>query len=102
MLDEPTAGVDVRSAKIMKDIIRGVSEEGGTVLYATHIMELAERICDSVGIIDKGHLIASGTLDELKSRFYGTDLEDVLLKLTGGAEDRKIIEFLRSEGATME
>ena len=79
-----------------------MSEEGGTVFYATHIMELAERICQRVGIINEGRLIAVGTLDELKSRFYGTDLEDVLLKLTGGAEDREIIEFLRSEGEATE
>ncbi|MFQ6076925.1 MAG: ABC transporter ATP-binding protein [Candidatus Bathyarchaeia archaeon] len=97
LLDEPTAGVDVRSAKIMKDIIKGLSEEGATVFYSTHIMELAERICQRVGIINEGRLIAVGTLDELKSRFYGTDLEDVLLKLTGGAEEQEIIEFLKSE-----
>ena len=102
LLDEPTSGVDVRSAKVMKDIIKGLSERGATVFYSTHIMELAERICQRVGIINEGHLVAVGTLDELKSRFYGTDLEDILLKLTGGAEEREIIEFLRSERETME
>lgn len=85
LLDEPTAGVDVRSARVMKDIIKELSEGGVTIFYSTHIMELAERICQRVGIINEGRLIAVGSLDELKSRFYGTDLEDVLLKLTGGA-----------------
>ncbi len=102
LLDEPTSGVDVRAAKIMKDIIKELSEGGATVFYSTHIMELAERICQRVGIINEGRLIAVGNLDELKSRFYGTDLEDVLLKLTGGAEDREIIEFLKSERETTE
>ncbi len=98
LLDEPTSGVDVRSARVMKDIIKELSERGVTVFYSTHIMELAERICQRVGIINEGRLMAVGTLDELKSRFYGTDLEDVLLKLIGGTEDRELIEFLRSEG----
>lgn len=102
LLDEPTSGVDVRAAKTMKDIIKELSEGGATVFYSTHIMELAERICQRVGIINEGRLIAVGNLDELKSRFYGTDLEDVLLKLTGGAEDRGIIEFLKSERETTE
>lgn len=100
LLDEPTAGVDVRSAKVMKDIIEELSEGGVTVLFSTHIMELAERICERVGIINEGRLIAVGTLDELKSRFSGTDLEDVLLKLTGGAKEQEIIEFLKSERGT--
>jgi len=99
-LDEPTAGVDVRSAKVMKDIIKELSDGGITILFSTHIMELAERICRRVGIISEGRLIAVGTLDELKSRFSGTDLEDVLLKLTGGAEEQEIIESLRLEEGT--
>ena len=102
LLDEPTSGVDVRAAKIIKDIIRELSERGVTVFYSTHIMELAERICERVGIINEGRLMAVGTLDELKSRFYGTDLEDVLLKLTGGAEDEELLEFLKSERGAME
>lgn len=102
LLDEPTAGVDVRSARVMKDIIKELSEGGVTIFYSTHIMELAERICQRVGIINEGALIAVGSLDELKSRFYGTDLEDVLLKLTGGPEDSDLIEFLKSERETVE
>lgn len=102
LLDEPTAGVDVRSARVMKDIIKELSEGGVTIFYSTHIMELAERICQRVGIINEGRLIAVGSLEELKSRFYGTDLEDVLLKLTGGPEDRELIEFLKSERETVE
>jgi len=102
LLDEPTSGVDVRAAKIIKDVIKELSEEGATVFYSTHIMELAERICERVGIINEGRLRAVGTLDELKSKFYGTDLEDVLLKLTGGAEDRELIEFLKTERETKE
>jgi len=102
LLDEPTSGVDVRAAKIIKDVIKELSEQGVTVFYSTHIMELAERICERVGIINEGRLRAVGTLDDLKSRFSGTDLEDVLLKLTGGAEDKELIEFLKTERETTE
>jgi len=102
LLDEPTSGVDVRAARIIKDVIKELSDEGVTVFYSTHIMELAERICERVAIINEGRLRAMGTLDELKSKFCGTDLEDVLLKLTGGAEDSELIEFLKTERETKE
>ncbi len=84
ILDEPFSSLDVRSAKIMKDIVKIHAENGGSVLLSTHVMEVAEGLCDRVGIIDEGVLIAEGTLDELrrKSERESATLESLFLKLT--------------------
>jgi len=84
ILDEPFSSLDVRSAKIMKDIVKIHAENGGSVLLSTHVMEVAEGMCDRVGIIDDGVLVAEGTLDELrrKSEREGATLESIFLKLT--------------------
>ena len=67
-LDEPTSGLDPRSARTVREILRERCEQGSTVFMTTHILEIAERICDRVGIISKGRLIAVGTLTELQQR----------------------------------
>ena len=84
ILDEPFSSLDVRSAKIMKDIVKIHAENGGSVLLSTHVMEVAEGLCDRVGIIDEGVLVAEGTLDELRSQSQkeGATLEAIFLKLT--------------------
>ncbi|MGY5860557.1 MAG: ABC transporter ATP-binding protein [Candidatus Thorarchaeota archaeon] len=84
ILDEPFSSLDVRAAKIMKDIVKIHTENGGSVLLSTHVMEVAEGLCDRVGIIDEGKLIAEGTLDELRSKSdrEGANLESIFLKLT--------------------
>ena len=89
ILDEPFSSLDVRSAKIMKDIVKIHTENGGSVLMSTHVMEVAEGLCDRVGIIDEGKLIAEGTLDELRSKSdrVGATLESVFLKLTEQEEE---------------
>ncbi len=84
ILDEPFSSLDVRAAKIMKDIVKIHTENGGAALLSTHVMEVAEGLCDRVGIIDEGKLIAEGTLDELRSKSEreGANLESIFLKLT--------------------
>ncbi len=96
-LDEPTSGLDPRSARTVREILRQRCEQGCTVFMTTHILEIAERICDRVGIISKGKLIAVGTLAELQKRkremstqyIDNTDevetLEDIFLDLTADA-----------------
>ena len=94
-LDEPTSGLDPRSARTVREILRERCEQGSTVFMTTHILEIAERICDRVGIISKGQLIAVGTLAELqqkKQEYHGRPaddsqdrsetLEDIFLDLT--------------------
>ncbi len=87
-LDEPTVGLDPRSARQIKDILRDITQEGKTVFLSTHILEIAERMCTRVGIIDHGRLIAAGTLDELRRNLQASDesLEQIFLQLTGAGE----------------
>ncbi len=99
ILDEPTVGLDPKSARLIKDILRQIADRGSAVMLSTHILEIAERMCDRIGIINKGKLIAVGTLDELrglgKGEEGGASLEDIFLELTGGAEDAEIAEVLK-------
>ena len=94
-LDEPTVGLDPKSARMMQDIFRQLSRRGATVFLSTHILEIAERMCDRIAIIDGGRIIALGTVEELHAQAEGSDtLEDVFLELTGGPEVTEIAEVL--------
>ncbi len=98
ILDEPFSGLDVRTASIMKDVIKIHTENGGSVLLSTHIMEVAQAMCDRVGILDEGKLVAVGTLDELRnvSKREGATLEKVFLALTEQEDEvREGIDSLR-------
>jgi ABC-2 type transport system ATP-binding protein len=97
-LDEPTSGLDPRSARLVKDLLVGLVERGHTVFLSTHVLEIAEQLCHRVGIINHGHVIATGTLDELRQQQAHRDaysLEDIFLQLTGGSEERALAAFLR-------
>lgn len=96
VLDEPTVGLDPRSARLIKDMLRQMADRGSAVFLSTHILEIAERMCDRIGIINKGELIAIGSMDELRSLGRGeTSLEDIFLSLTGGADYAEVAEVLR-------
>jgi len=96
ILDEPTSGLDPRSARLIKNILRQMAERGTAVFLSTHILEIAERMCDRIGIINEGKLIAVGTMDELRMLGKGdTSLEDIFLELTGGAEYAEIADVLK-------
>ena len=92
-LDEPTVGLDPRSARIMKDLLVRLRDRGTAVFFSTHILEIAERMCDRVAIIDRGSIVAAGTIAELRGESSGS-LEDIFLRLTGGAEYRELAEVL--------
>jgi ABC-2 type transport system ATP-binding protein len=96
VLDEPTVGLDPRSARLIKDMLRQMADRGAAVFLSTHILEIAERMCDRIGIINKGELIAMGSMEELRRLGKGeTSLEDIFLSLTGGAEYAEITEVLK-------
>jgi ABC-2 type transport system ATP-binding protein len=97
VLDEPTVGLDPKSARLIKDILRQMAERGTAVFLSTHILEIAERMCDRIGIINRGELIAIGTMSELRAsdKSGEASLEDIFLSLTGGSEEAEIAEILR-------
>lgn len=84
ILDEPLTGLDAAAARQVKDLLLSHVARGGTVILTTHILEVAERLAQRIGIIRQGRLIAEGTLDELRARTRGGSLEDVFLQLTEG------------------
>lgn len=90
ILDEPMVGLDPKSAKLFKDLMRSHCDKGNSVFFSTHILEVAERLCDRVGIIKKGQLIACGTVEELRAQRAASadeSLEEIFLELTEtGAE----------------
>ncbi|HXF50040.1 MAG TPA: ABC transporter ATP-binding protein [Verrucomicrobiae bacterium] len=100
LLDEPLVGLDPRSARILKDLLRQYAKRGATIFLSTHILEVAERMCDRVGIINKGELVALGAAEELKSKTgqEGESLEDLFLELTGGLEETEVLKFLGEQG----
>ncbi len=96
VLDEPTVGLDPKSARLIKDVLRQFADRESVVFVTTHILEIAERMCDRIGIINQGHLIAVGTMAELRTMGRGeTSLEDIFLGLTGGAEETELTEVLK-------
>jgi ABC-2 type transport system ATP-binding protein len=82
ILDEPLTGLDAGAARQVKDLLLSHVAKGGTVILTTHILEVAERLAQRIGIIRAGRLIAEGTLDELREQTSGGSLEDVFLQLT--------------------
>ncbi len=96
LLDEPLSGLDPRSARIIKDLLRELAAEGVTAILSTHVLEIAQAMCDRIAIMYEGRLLALGTMKELreKARMPGSDLEDIFLKLTGTADIRPVIEAL--------
>jgi len=99
IMDEPLNGLDARSNKVVKDIIKIHTENGGSVMLSTHILEVAEDLCDRIGIINYGKMVAEGTLEELRKIAHeagAASLEDVFLKLTQETESiQKVLEKLR-------
>ncbi|NHZ93513.1 ATP-binding cassette domain-containing protein [Massilia sp. CCM 8733] len=83
ILDEPLTGLDAAAARQVKDLLLEHVDGGGTVILTTHILEVAERLAQRIGIIEHGRLIAQGTLDQLRAQSQGGTLEDVFLHLTG-------------------
>jgi ABC-2 type transport system ATP-binding protein len=84
VLDEPMVGLDPRSSHLLKEAMREHCDGGGTLFFSTHIMEVAERLCDRIGIIHKGRLAACGTMAELRDQAKDkASLENIFLELTG-------------------
>jgi len=83
LLDEPTVGMDPQARRDVWDFILELRDRGKTIVLTTHYMEEAEELCDKVGVIDHGKLIALGSPADLKAKYGARDLEDVFIQLTG-------------------
>lgn len=83
ILDEPMVGLDPKSSFNLKEIMRKMCDEGKTVFFSTHVMEVAEKLCDRIAIINKGEIVTVGTMDELRSHAKEKEsLENIFLELT--------------------
>ncbi len=96
ILDEPLNALDPRSARIVKDFLHELKLQGVTTIMSTHILEIAQAVCDRIGIMYQGRLLALGNMEELRqmASLPGSGLEDVFLKLTGTGDIRAVVEEL--------
>jgi ABC-2 type transport system ATP-binding protein len=96
VVDEPMVGLDPKGQKFLKDLFRAFAHRGGTVLMSTHTLEIAEQMCDRIGIMSGGRMLACGTMEEIQAQTASGDvsLEDLFLKLTGGVTDRQMDAIL--------
>lgn len=83
ILDEPMTGLDPKSSHVLKQLMKEHAQNGNTVFFSTHVLEVAEKLCDRIGIINKGELIFVGTYEEMKAKFKeNTSLEEMFLEIT--------------------
>jgi ABC-2 type transport system ATP-binding protein len=96
LLDEPLSGLDPRSARIVKDLLHEMASQGVTTIMSTHILEIAQAMCDRIAIMYNGRLSALGTMKELrqKAKMPDSGLEDIFLKLTGTGDIKPVVEAL--------
>jgi ABC-2 type transport system ATP-binding protein len=97
VLDEPFTGLDPYGARRIKDLLRHLCQQGKTVFLSTHVLEVAERVCDRVGILDRGLLVAVGTMESLRSQARSaaeTSLEDLFIQLTAGETEATVVSGL--------
>ncbi len=87
ILDESMNGLDPKSARILRELLMDFREEGKSIVFSTHVLALAEMICDRIGVIYNGRLIAEGTVEQLKELAHEESLEDVFLKLTESRDE---------------
>ena len=92
ILDEPMTGLDPQSSYVLKNLMREHSKNGNTVFFSTHVLEVAEKICDKIAIIDDGKIVFTGTIDEIHQKLKSNDnLEESFLKIIrGDTEDESI------------
>lgn len=82
ILDEPLTGLDPQSSYVLKETMKDHAKQGGAVFFSTHVLEVAEKLCDKVVIINQGHIVYTGTLEALKANYGQLSLEEIFLELT--------------------
>ncbi len=93
-LDEPTSMLDPRAALMVKDLIKKLAESAGkTIFICSHILPVVEELCDRIGIINQGRLVALGTVEELVQQTQTTSLEEAFIAITGGIEEKELLAW---------
>lgn len=90
ILDEPTTGLDVLTSKVIVDFIHHARETGKCIIFSTHIMSEAERLCDRIAIIHQGNILAVGTIEELKESVHANTLEDMFINMVNQTDQEKV------------
>jgi ABC-2 type transport system ATP-binding protein len=99
-LDEPTSMLDPRAALMVKDLIKKLADSAGkTIFICSHILPIVEELCDRIGIINQGRLIAVGTIDEIKVQTGTKTLEEAFIAITGGVEEKELLAWREQKGA---
>ena len=95
VVDEPMVGLDPKGARLVKRLLRGLCDRGTTIFMSTHTLEVAEQMCDRIGIVQAGELVALGTKEALRQLVQSdvSRLEDIFLQLTGGTDRQETIPF---------
>src|SRR5262245_6930312 len=97
-VDEPLSGLDVNSAILIKELLRGLADRGRTIFYCSHVMDVVERICDRIVIVDKGGIAAQGTFAELSASLAGGSLESIFARLTSAGDEaekaKRVLDLL--------
>ena len=100
-LDEPTSGLDPRAAHMVKELIHELADSAGkTIFICSHILPIVEELCDRIGIINQGRLIALGTVDEIIAKTGTKTLEEAFIAITGGVEEKELLEWREQKGAS--
>ncbi len=96
VIDEPMVGLDPRSARLLKDLLRAFAQTGGTALISTHTLAFAEVLCERMAVIDTGRIVALGSVEDLRAqaKAESSGLEEIFLRLTGGAAERELLRVL--------
>lgn len=99
-LDEPTSALDPRTAVMVKDLIKKLADTAGkTIFVCSHILPIVEELCDRIGIINQGRLIAVGTVNEILARTKTKNLEQAFIALTGGVEEKELLAWREHRAA---
>ena len=99
-LDEPTSTLDPRAALMVKDLIKQLADSAGkTIFICSHILPIVEELCDRIGIINQGKLIAVGTIEEIEDKTGAKTLEEAFINITGGVEEKELLAWREHKSA---
>ncbi len=100
LMDEPLTGVDAESAYVIKFLLEMQASKGAIIIFATHIFEIAQTLCNEIVIMNKGEVVVSGSVKDILSASKDKNLEEIFLEITGGEKYKKLTSLLKKEEKT--